>query len=191
MAFAQVNKWRETAPSDGGRYELDVNREWFCVWCRKGATKGEGGHLESIAHLKRLGNYGVELSDAQLRSIGWADDAAMPDQLQIADRGSAAAASGAAAARGPPGFASGSTPALDDMPAAGTAPPRGVPPPPPGQQTDGLSGPPPAPAPAAVSEENVIVVKLHVKLDIILDKLQSVEARLAEIEQALATWAWQ
>ena len=93
MAFAQVNKWKETAPSDGGRYELDVNREWFCVWCRKGATKGEGGHLESIAHLKRLGNYGVELSDAQLRSIGWADDAAMPDQLQIADRGSAAAAS--------------------------------------------------------------------------------------------------
>jgi hypothetical protein len=41
-----------------------------------------------------------------------------------------------------------------------------------------------------VSEENVIVVKLHVKLDIILDKLRSVEARLAEIEQALATLAW-
>ena len=81
--------------------------------------------------------------------------------------------------------------ALEDMPAAGTAPPPSAPPPPRGQQTDGLSGPPPAPAPAAVSEENVIVVKLHVKLDIILDKLQSVEARLAEIEQALATWAWQ
>ena len=81
--------------------------------------------------------------------------------------------------------------ALDDMPAAGTAPPPGVPPPPRGQQTDGLSGPPPAPAPAAVSEENVILVKLHTKLDIILDKLQSVEARLAEIERALASWAWQ
>ena len=190
MAFAQVNKWREPAPSDGGMYELDVNREWHCVWCHKGATKGDGGHLESTPHLKRLGYNGVQLSDAQLRSVGWLSDAAT-DQLQIADRGSAAAASGAAAARGPPGFASGSTPALDDMLAAGTAPPRGVPPPPPGQQTDGLSGPPPAPAPAAVSEENVILNKLHVKLDIILDKLQSVEARLAEIEQAFATWAWQ
>jgi hypothetical protein len=41
-----------------------------------------------------------------------------------------------------------------------------------------------------VSEENVILVKLHVKLDIILDKLQSVEARLAEIELALGAWAW-
>jgi hypothetical protein len=82
--------------------------------------------------------------------------------------------------------------ALEDMPAAWTAPPpRSAPPPPPrGQQTDGLSGPPPAPAPAAVSEENVILVKLHVKLDIILDKLQSVEARLAEIELALGAWAW-
>ena len=113
MAFAQVNKWRETAPSDGGRYELDVNREWHCVWCRKAATKGEGGHLESTAHLKRLGYNGVELSDAQLRSVGWLSDAAT-DQLQIADRGSAAA-SGAAAASGPPGFASGSTPGLDEM----------------------------------------------------------------------------
>ena len=81
--------------------------------------------------------------------------------------------------------------ALQDMPAAGTAPPPSAPPPPRGQQTDGLSGPPPAPAPAAVSEENVILVKLHVKLDIILDKLQSVEARLAEIELALGAWAWQ
>ena len=81
--------------------------------------------------------------------------------------------------------------ALDDMPAAWTAPPPSAPPPPPGQQTDGLSGPPPAPAPAAVSEENVILVKLHTKLDIILDKLQSVEARLAEIERALCGWAWQ
>ena len=106
MAFAQVNKWRETAPSDGGRYELDANKEWYCVWCRKAATKGEGGHLESLVHLKRLGNNGVELSDAQLRSIGWL---AEPDQLQIADRGSAAAASGA------PGLASGSTPGLDGM----------------------------------------------------------------------------
>ena len=99
MAFAQVSKWKETAPSDGGRYELDVNKEWYCVWCRKAATKGEGGHLESHAHLKRLGHNGVELSDAQLRSIGWLDDAPMPDQLQLADRGSAAAASGA-----PPGL---------------------------------------------------------------------------------------
>ncbi len=81
--------------------------------------------------------------------------------------------------------------ALDDMPAAGTAPPpKAPPPPPPGQPTDGLSGPPPAPAPAAVSEENVILVKLHVKLDIILDKLQSVETRLADIEKAIGGWAW-
>ena len=42
-----------------------------------------------------------------------------------------------------------------------------------------------------MSEENVILVKLHVKLDIILDKLQSVEARLADIERALGAWAWQ
>ena len=42
-----------------------------------------------------------------------------------------------------------------------------------------------------MSEENVILNKLHVKLDIILDKLQSVEARLAEIERALGGWAWQ
>ena len=83
--------------------------------------------------------------------------------------------------------------ALQDMHAAGhwTALPPSAPPPPPGQQTDGLSGPPPPPAPAAVSEENVILVKLHTKLDIILDKLQSVEARLAEIERALCGWAWQ
>ena len=82
---------------------------------------------------------------------------------------------------------------IQDMHAAGhwTSPPPSAPPPPPGQQTDGLSGPPPAPTPAAVSEENVILVKLHTKLDIILDKLQSVEARLAEIERALASWAWQ
>ena len=88
---------------------------------------------------------------------------------------------------------------IQDMHAAGhwaapppsAPPPSAPPPPPPGQQTDGLSGPPPAPTPAAVvSEENVILVKLHTKLDIILDKLQSVEARLAEIERALASWAW-
>ena len=173
MAFAQVNRWRKTAPRDGGSYALDGDTEWHCVLCNKKATEGEGGHLESIPHIKRLGYNGVELSDAQLRYVGWADDAAMPNQLQIVDRGSSAAASGSRAA-------------------AGTAPtPKAWPPPPPGQQTDGLSGPPPAPAPAAVSEENVILVKLHVKLDIILDKLQSVEARLAEIERALATWAWQ
>ena len=84
--------------------------------------------------------------------------------------------------------------ALHDMPAAGTSPwgsPKAPPPPPPGQPTDGLSGPPAGPTPAAVSEENVILVKLHTKLDIILDKLQSVEARLAEIERALGGRAWQ
>ena len=81
--------------------------------------------------------------------------------------------------------------ALDDMPAAGTAPPPDAPPPPRGQQTDGLSGPPPAPAPAAVSEGSVILVKLHTKLDIILDKLQLVENRLANIERVLDGWAWQ
>ena len=173
MAFAQVNRWRKTAPSDGGSYALDVNTEWHCVLCNRLATEGEGGHLESIPHIKRLGYHGVELSDAQLRYVGWADDAAMPNQLQIVDRGSSAAASGSRAA-------------------AGTAPPpKASPPPPPGQQTDGLSGPPPAPAPAAVSEENVILVKLHTKLDIILDKLQLVEARLAKIERALEGWAWQ
>ena len=100
MAFAQVNKWKETAPSDGGRYELDAYREWYCVWCRKAATKGEGGHVESKLHITKLGNNGVELSDAQLRYIGWLEDAAMPDQLQIAS--------------GAPGLASGSTPGLDE-----------------------------------------------------------------------------
>ena len=117
MAFAQVSKWKETAPSDGGRYELDVNREWYCVWCRKAATKGEGGHVESKPHLTKLGNNGVELSDAQLRSIGWLADAAMPDQLQIADRGSAAAASGAPGlgSGSTPGLGSGSTPGLDEL----------------------------------------------------------------------------
>jgi hypothetical protein len=154
-------------------YELNGDQEWHCVWCNKKAVDGEGGHLESIPHIKKLGYNRVVLSDAQLRYVGWADDAAMPNQLQIVDRGSSAAASGSRAA-------------------AGTAPPpKASPPPPPGQQTDGLSGPPPAPAPAAVSEENVILVKLHAKLDIILDKLQLVEARLAKIERALEGWAWQ
>ena len=173
MASGQVNWWRKTAPSDGGVYALNEDEEWHCVLCNKRATEGEGGHLESKDHWKKLGRNGVELSDAQLRYVGWADDAAMPNQLQIVDRGSSAAASGSRAA-------------------AGTAPPpKASPPPPPGQQTDGLSGPPPAPAPAAVSEGSVILVKLHTKLDIILDKLQLVEARLAKIERALEGWAWQ
>ena len=173
MAFAQVDRWKKTAPSDGGIYELNDDSDWHCVWCTRKATGGEGGHLESIPHIKKLGWNRVELSDAQLRYVGWADVAAMPNQLQIVDRGSSAAASGSRAA------------------AETAPPPKASPPPPPGQQTDGLSGPPPAPAPAAVSEENVILVKLHAKLDIILDKLQLVEARLAKIERALEGWAWQ
>ena len=173
MAFAQVNRWKKTAPSDGGSYALDDDTEWHCVLCNRKATDGEGGHLESIPHIKRLGWHGVELSDAQLRYVGWADDAAMPNQLQIVDRGSSAAASGSRAA------------------AETAPPPKASPPPPPGQQTDGLSGPPPAPAPAAVSEGSVILVKLHTKLDIILDKLQLVENRLANIERVLDGWAWQ
>jgi hypothetical protein len=42
-----------------------------------------------------------------------------------------------------------------------------------------------------VSEGSVILVKLHTKLDIILDKLQLVENRLANIERVLEGWAWQ
>ena len=76
--------------------------------------------------------------------------------------------------------------ALQDMHAAGHG---SAPPPPPGVPTDNLSGPPPAPA--ALSEENIILVKLHTKLDIILDKLRSMEARLEDIEQKIAAWAWQ
>jgi hypothetical protein len=42
-----------------------------------------------------------------------------------------------------------------------------------------------------VSEGSVILVKLHTKLDIIMEKLQLVENRLAKIEQVLEGWAWQ
>jgi hypothetical protein len=100
MAFAQVSKWRELAPTDGGRYILNAEQEWYCVWCSKKATRGDGGHLDSIPHIKKLGNNGVELSDAQLRYVGWLEDDVMPDQLQIAS--------------GAPGLASGSTPGLDE-----------------------------------------------------------------------------
>ncbi len=55
--------------------------------------------------------------------------------------------------------------------------------PPPGQPTGDLPGPPPAPPPrgqasaaAAVSQESIILIKVHTKLDIILEKLGSMEA---------------
>ena len=87
---------------------------------------------------------------------------------------------------------------LQDMVLPGVAPP-----PPPGQPTDDRPGPPPAPPPrgqahtaAAVSEESVnaklaiILDKLHTKLDMILEKLGSMEARLEEFERQIDNLSW-
>ena len=84
------------------------------------------------------------------------------------------------------------TASLQDMVRPGSPPP-----PPPGQPTDDLPGPPPAPPPrgqasaaAAVSQESVILIKVHTKLDIILERLGSMEARLEKLEWEIGAWAW-
>ena len=87
---------------------------------------------------------------------------------------------------------------LEDVVRPGIAPP-----PPPGQPADDRPGPPPprgqAHTAAAVSEESVMLInaklaivldKLHTKLDIILEKLGSMEARLEELEWKTDALSW-
>ena len=159
----------EEKPTDGGVYEL-IDGQWYCCICRAFAP-------ESHRYCKNHLWYVQQHREGKLRPIYALQDMHAAGQTNSKTSQQAGHFVG-----------------IQDMHAAGhwTSPPPNAPPPPPGQQTDGLSGPPPAPTPAAVvSEENVILVKLHTKLDIILDKLQSVEARLAVIERALCGWAWQ
>ena len=79
-----------------------------------------------------------------------------------------------------------------------------APPPPPGQPADDRPGPPPprgqAHTAAAVSEESVMLInaklaivldKLHTKLDMILEKLESMETRLAGLECQTDDWSWE
>ena len=43
---------------------------------------------------------------------------------------------------------------------------------------------------AAASQESVILIKLHTKLDIIMEKQRSLEARFEELERQVSAWSW-